>query len=102
MRQYFKSRTPALRVPRLHETYSVDWIDSSVPSVYGGQVGAHIFYGKKSKTLQVYGGHGPSDFPDHLTQFIVDKGAPTQGLLLVGIFHKYASTSTYLWPPIYK
>ena len=77
MRQYFKSRTPALRVPRLHETFSVDWIDSSVPSIYGGQVGAHIFYGRKSNSLYCYGGHGPSDFPDHLTQFIVDKGAPT-------------------------
>ena len=77
MRQYFKSRTPALRVPRLNETWSVDWIDRSVPSINGGFTGFHLFCGKTSKQLIPYGGHGPSDFPDHLTQFIADKGAPT-------------------------
>ena len=76
MRQYFKSRTPALRVTRLNERVSTDWIDSSVASINGGFTGAQIFYGCTSKRITVYGGHGPGGFPDHLKTYIKEIGAP--------------------------
>ena len=53
MRQYFKSRTPALRVPRINERVSTDWIDSSVPSINGGFTGAQVFYRCTSNRIDV-------------------------------------------------
>jgi len=43
VKKYIKTRTPALRVTRLTEKVSTDFIDSSVPSINGGQTGAQIF-----------------------------------------------------------
>ena len=76
MRQYFKSRTPALRVTRINERVSTDWIDSSVPSINGGFTGAQIFYRCTSHVLTAMGGHGPGSFPDNLRTYIKEEGAP--------------------------
>jgi len=51
MRKYFKTRTPALRVTRLAEKVSTDFIDSSVPFINGGQTGAQTFFGCDSHVI---------------------------------------------------
>ena len=76
MRKYFKTRTPALRVTRLAEKVSTDFIDSSVPSINGGQTGAQIFYGCDSHMINVFGVHSKSEFPDVLMDFLIERGAP--------------------------
>jgi len=76
MRKYFKTRTPALRVTRLAEKVSTDFIDSSVPSINGGQTGAQIFFGCDSHMINVFGVHSKSEFPEVLMDFLIEKGAP--------------------------
>jgi len=76
MRKYFKTRTPALRVTRLAEKVSTDFIDSSVPFINGGQTGAQTFFGCDSHVINVFGFHSKSEFPEVLMDFLIERGAP--------------------------
>jgi len=76
MRKHLKTRTPALRVTRLAEKVSADFVDSSVLSVNGGQTGAQMFYGCDSHMINAFGVHSKSEFPDVLMDFLIERGAP--------------------------
>ena len=61
---------------RLAEKVSTDFIDSSVPSINGGQTGAQIFFGCDSHMINIFGIHSKSEFPEVLMDFLIERGAP--------------------------
>ena len=54
MRMHYKSRSPALNVNRLRETYATDTFFSSEKALSGYTM-AQIYVGKKSNFTEIYG-----------------------------------------------
>ena len=73
---YFKIRKPALRATGLAEKVSTDFIDSSIPSINGGQTGAQTFFGSDCHMITVFGVQSKSEFPEVLIDFLIKRGAP--------------------------
>ena len=77
MRRHFKSRNPFANVHRLDETVSTDPIFANCKSMDNQYIGAQIFYGLKSKHIDVYGIKSKGEFPNTYRDFIREQGAPS-------------------------
>ena len=77
LRKHIKARNPFLHVQRLDEAVSTDCTYANCKSLYHGYVGAQVFYGHKSKHIDVYGLKSESEFPDIYRDFIREQGAPS-------------------------
>ena len=74
-RKHFKSRFPALNIPRRNEGVATDTFYSDVPAIFGGYVSAQIFVGHKSLVTDVYGMKSDSQFVLTLEDVIRKRGA---------------------------
>jgi hypothetical protein len=74
MRQYFKSRFPALRVRRLDEVYATDTFFSNIKA-YDGSECAQLYCGRKSYFTSTHGMQTESQMPGTLMDFIRSFGA---------------------------
>ena len=54
MKRHWKSRNPALNVPRRHELVATDTIFSDTPTVDSGVKQAQVFVGRDSLVADVY------------------------------------------------
>ena len=70
MRRHFKSRNPFANVHRLEETVSTDPIFANCKSMDNQYIGAQIYYGLKSKHIDVYGIKSKGEFPNTYRDFI--------------------------------
>ena len=77
MRRHFKSRNPFANVHRLEETVSTDPIFANCKSIDNHYIGAQIYYGLKSKHIDVYGIKSKGEFPRTYKDFIREQGAPS-------------------------
>jgi hypothetical protein len=77
LRKHLKARNPHLNVKRLDEAVSTDPIFANCKSLYHGYIGAQVYYGLRSRHMDVYGLKSESDFPDTLRDFIREQGAPS-------------------------
>jgi len=60
----------------LTEKFSTNFINSSVPSINGGQTGAQTFFGCDSHMINAFVVHSKSQFPKVLMDFLIERGAP--------------------------
>ena len=77
MRRHFKSRNPFANVHHLDETVSTDPIFANCRSIDSHYTGAQIYYGLKSKHIDVYGIKSKGEFPNTYRDFIREQGAPS-------------------------
>ena len=78
IRQWFKSRNPALNVPRRNEPVAMDYVYSDTPAVDNGSTGAVIFVGTRSHVTDVYGVKTDGELVNTLQDNIRDRGALTK------------------------
>jgi hypothetical protein len=76
LRMHFKSRSPALNVHRLRETFATDTFFSSEKAL-GGFTMAQLYVGKTSTFCEVYGMKSKNQFSETLQDFIRQWGAPS-------------------------
>ena len=77
LQRHQKSRFSFLRSNKLEETVSTDWKFANCKSIGHGHTGMQVFFGLKSRCINVYGGKSKSEFPDLYRDFIRDHGAPS-------------------------
>jgi hypothetical protein len=77
MRMHFKSRTPALNVRRLRETFATDTFFSSEKAL-GGFTMAQLYVGKTSTFTAIFGMKTESQMVETLQDFIRQWGAPSR------------------------
>ena len=75
LKKHFKSRFPALNVPRRNEPVATDTIYSDTPAIGSGATKAQLFVGRKSLLSDVYAMKSESEFPDMLEEVIRKRGA---------------------------
>ena len=87
LRKHYKSRFPALRVPRLFEVYATDTFFSNV-AAHDGSTCAQLYVGKQSFFTKIYGMRTESQMPTTLQDFIRSFGA------MKGLFSDNAKSET--------
>ena len=75
LKKHFKSRFPALNVPRRNEPVATDTIYSDTPAIGNGATKAQLFVGRNSLLSDVYSMKSESEFPQVLEEVIRQRGA---------------------------
>ncbi len=78
MCRHCKARNPFANVHRLEETVSTDAIFANCKNIDNQYIGAQIYYGLKSKHIDVYGITSKGSSPLHTaTSLMRDRGSPS-------------------------
>ena len=74
-RRHYKTRFPAINVPRRPEPVATDYVDIGIPAVDNGSTGAQVFVGVDSKVIDVFGVKTDAEFVNTLEDEIRKRGA---------------------------